>query len=119
MSWKTALEPGTTVVLSTTNNDGSPHANIVASKGFVDDKLLINNCAMATTLKNIKNNNAVCVVVQKNNEYYRIKGKATVYESGTYFEIAKERNQPPPVKSAIVVEITEVFDLDKSEKVLI
>ena len=117
MNWKKTLESGTLIVLSTTNVDGSPHSNVVTSKGFIDDKLLINNCQMKTTIKNIQNNSSVCIIVQKNDEYYRIKGKTKIYSSGKYFEAAIKRNRPPPVKSAVVVDIIEVFDLDKLLKI--
>ena len=116
--WKNALELGNNIVLSTSSKDGSPHAIVVTSKGFIDDKLLINACQMDTTLRNIKENNKVCIVANYNNRYFRIKGTASIYSSGKYFDIAKARNKPPPVKHAVIIEIKEVFDLDKAKRLL-
>lgn len=117
MAWRNALKWGNNIILSTSSKDSNPHAIVVTSKGFVSDRLLINACQMDTTLRNIQENNKVCLVAKLNNEYYRIKGIARIYSSGKYFDIAIARNKPPPVKHAIVVEIKEVFDLDKAKRV--
>jgi len=119
MTWKNALKEGQELVLATSSKDAKPNANIVISNGFVDDKLLIANCLMTTTLKNIKENNRVCIVAKYEKEYYRVKGKATVYPSGKYFALAVKRSGPGyPVKHAIAIDIEEVFDLDKGKKIL-
>jgi len=118
MSWKETIDYGEELVLVTCSKDCKPNANVVISKGFIGNKLLINDCQMDRTRKNIEENAAVCVVARKNGEYYRIKGKASVYFEGEYFDIAKERETEYELKSAILVDIGEVFDLDKVEKVL-
>lgn len=118
MAWKDTLQEGQEIVLVTSSKNGEPNANIVISKGFVDDKLLINDCQMSQTIKNIKENPLVCIIGKKEGEYYRIKGKASVYSSGKYFKISLERESSHKVKNSIVVEIKEVFDLDKVKKVL-
>ncbi len=118
MSWKDALQNGQEIVLTTSSKDGTPHAIVVISLGFVDNKLLIGACQMKVTLKNIKENNKVSIVAKFNNEYYRIDGIATIYSDGKYLDAAIERSEPPLPKQAIVIDIKEVFDLDKVERVL-
>ena len=73
---------------------------------------------MSMTFKNIQENNKVCVIAKHEKEYYRVKGKAIVYSSGKYFDLAVERSGPGyPVKHAILIDIEEVFDLDKLKKI--
>ena len=117
MSWKKALQQGHEIVLATSWED-KPHAIVVISLGFCDNKLLIGACQMKTTLENIKKNNKVCIVAKYNNEYYRIKGAVSIYSSGKYLETAIERSEPPLPHHALVIEISEVFDLDKGKKIL-
>ena len=113
MDWKKIFKEGEELVLATYSAESGPHAIVVASQGFVEDKLLINACQMRTTLANLKNDNRVSVVAMNNGKYLRLKGTAKLHDSGKYFEIAKKRNTDPSVKCAIVIEIKDVFDLDK------
>jgi len=118
MAWKDTLALGNELVLVTSSKKGKPNANVVISKGFVDGKLLINNCQMSHTIRNIKANPAVCIVARKDGEYYRITGKAKSYASGKYFVEAQKREKVYPVKSAIIIRIEKVFDLDKAKQLL-
>ncbi len=56
MDWKKAFKKGNLIILATINEKNQPHANIVASLGFVDDKILIANSQMQTTIKNLQKN---------------------------------------------------------------
>jgi len=118
MPWKDALASGSELVLVTSSKKGLPNANVVISKGFVGNRLLINNCQMNLTLKNILENGSVCVIARANGGYYRIAGKAKSYSSGKYFVAAKKREKVYPVKSAIIIRIENVFDLDKAKQLL-
>jgi uncharacterized pyridoxamine 5'-phosphate oxidase family protein len=118
MAWKDALQRGQELVLATSSKGGRPHAIYVTSEGMADDKLLINDCQMGTTLKNIEENNEVCIVAKCGGEYYRMKGRAAVYSSGKYFDLCVGRNKARPIRHVIAVGIGEVFDLDKGKKVL-
>lgn len=113
MDRKDYLKSGQELVLCTTTPNGNPHANVVVSKGFVGEKLLINDCEMKQTLVNLKNNQNVCLVVKNNETYLRIKGRIEIYNQGEYLEIAKKRNKGlSKVKNTILVQVHEVFDLD-------
>jgi len=109
MSWKTNLQFGKEIILSTSSKVGKPNAGIVISRGIVDEKLLVADCQMDTTLKNLKENNLICVIAG----YYRIKGKARILRSGKYFDICVKKEKDYKVKNAILIDIKEVFDLDK------
>ena len=113
MNRKQSFEPWKELVLSTSSKLWIPHANIVISLWFVDDKLLVADCQMVTTIKNLKENAYVCVVA----DYYRICGNAEIYTSGKYFDIAIKKNDGYTVKNAIVISINEIVDMDKNLKV--
>jgi len=117
MTWKNALAQGQELVFVTSSTTGKPHANVVISMGFVDGKLLIADCEMVRSAKNAKADPNVCVVTTKKG-YYRMKGRASLYTSGKYFETAVKRTGPKyKVKHAIVIGIREVFDLNEMKKV--
>ena len=118
MAWREILEQKQEIVLATSSKDSKPRAIVVVSLGFVDGKLLIGICLMKTTLENLKENNRISIVVKYGKEYYRIDGKAEIYSSGKYLDVAIEKSNPPLPKQALVVTIEEVFDLDKGEKIL-
>lgn len=116
MSWKEALKEGQELVLATSSKNGKPNANVVISNGLFDDKILISNCQMKTSIENIRENDNVCIIAKIKKEYYRIRGLAKSYSSGKYFDVAIKKATPEyPVKTAITVDIKEVFDLDKGK----
>jgi hypothetical protein len=117
MTWKIALQKGHEIILASSSKKCNPRAIVVISLGFVDNELLIGACQMKITLENIRENNRVSIVTKYKNEYYRIDGNATIYSSGKYFDIALERSKPPLPKHVVVVDIKEVYDLDKLKKV--
>ncbi|PIZ51025.1 hypothetical protein COY27_05225 [Candidatus Woesearchaeota archaeon CG_4_10_14_0_2_um_filter_33_13] len=114
MSWENAFKTGTELVLATSSKKGDPNANIVISLGFVDNKLLVADCQMNITIKNLQSNNKICVIPKNYSEgYYRVKGSVEILNSGKYFDICTKGNKQFPVKNAILIDIKEVFDLDK------
>jgi len=104
--------------LATSSQTGDPHANIVISLGFIDDKLLIANSQMSATLENLKKTKKICIVPRNNKEgYYRLKGSVEIFDSGKYLNLCNDSDKQFPTKSAIVVSIEEVFDLDNLKKI--
>lgn len=113
MTWKSNFEKGKEVILTTSSKDNVPNTNIVISLGFVDDKLLVADCQMNNTIKNLKENQNICIV----GGYFRIKGKVNIYSSGKYFDLCVKDNSDYKVNNAILTTINEVFDLDKVKSV--
>lgn len=109
MSWKQNFRKGKEIILSTSSKNGLPNANIVVSLGFIEGKLLIADCQMKKTIKNLKENNHICII----GGYFRVKGRADIFSSGEYFEICSKNSAGYKVKNAILITIKEVFDLDK------
>ena len=118
MSWKQATQEGQEIILATSSKENTPHAIIVISLGLLNDKLLIGACLTKTSLENIKNNNRVSLVAKYKNEYYRIDGWAKIYCTGKYLDITYKKSKPPMPKAAILIDIREVFDLDKQKKII-
>ena len=112
MSWKEAFAKGKELVLATTNSNG-PHANITISLGMHDGKLLVADCQMDTTRKNLEQSKEICVV----GGYYRIKGTVELQNSGTYYDLCVKENDDYKVNQAILVSIKEIFDLDNVQPV--
>ena len=108
-NWKENFKEGKELILTTASEDGDPNANIVISLGFVDDKLLIADCQMKTTIDNLSKNPKACVI----SGYFKIKGSVEIFSAGKYFDLCVEKNKEYKVKNAILVEIKNVFDLNK------
>jgi hypothetical protein len=109
MNWQSNFKKGKEIILSTSSRNNIPNANIVISLGFIENKLLIADCQMKKTMKNLKENNHVCVI----GGYFRIKGKADILSSGKYFDICVKNNASYKVKNGILITTKEVFDLDR------
>jgi len=109
MNWKSSFKKGKEIILSTSSKNNIPNANIVISLGFNENKLLIADCQMKNTIKNLKENSHICVI----GGYFRIKGKANILSSGKYFDICVKNSANYKVKNAILITIKEGFDLDR------
>ena len=119
MTWKDALQAGQEIVLATCSKKCVPRAIVVVSLGFADGKLLIGAAPMKTSFQNIEENGLVSIVAKREGEYYRLGGNAAIHNSGKYLDLAIERSKPPLPTRAILVEVKEVFDLDKGTPVKI
>ena len=114
MNWKNNFKKGKEIILTTSSKDNIPNANIVISLGFVDDKLLVADCQMNTTIKNLKENPNICVI----GGYIRLRGTVEIFSSDKYFDLCVKENKGFEVKRVILISIKEVFGLDKVKKIL-
>ncbi|MEI7621097.1 MAG: pyridoxamine 5'-phosphate oxidase family protein [Candidatus Moraniibacteriota bacterium] len=114
MSWKDYFKESCEIVLATSSKDGIPNANIVISLGLIGGKLLVSNCQMNKTMKNLQENNKLCII----GGHFRIKGVVEIFSSGEYLELCMQKSNGYKVKSAILVTINEIFDLDKLAEIL-
>ena len=76
---------------------------------------------MKKSFENLKHNkNISLATIDKGNYYYMANGKSEIYSSGEYFDIAMEKSKDDNIKPhhILVVDIKEVFDLDKVKKIL-
>jgi predicted pyridoxine 5'-phosphate oxidase superfamily flavin-nucleotide-binding protein len=115
MNWKNSFKKGKELMLATSSADNKPNANIVISLGFVDGKLLVADCLMNNTIRNLAINNSICVI----GGHFRAKGTVEIFSKGKYFDICVENNDKYKAKNAILITVNEVFDLNKVESIII
>jgi len=113
MSWEECFQEGKEIIVASSSKNGVPNANIVTSLGLLDNKLLFANCQMTNTIKNLKENKTVCII----GGHFRVKGMVEIYSSGKYFDICVDKTKEYSVKDAILLNINNVFDMDKVEVV--
>jgi predicted pyridoxine 5'-phosphate oxidase superfamily flavin-nucleotide-binding protein len=115
--WKESFREGKELVLSTCSSLARPNANIVISLGFSGGRLMVADCSMATTIKNLKENPRICVI----GGYFKIIGRAKIFNSGDVFrkcvEIVASQDKTLKVKNAILVDAEAVFDLENAKKI--
>ncbi|MGB9708147.1 MAG: pyridoxamine 5'-phosphate oxidase family protein [Candidatus Pacearchaeota archaeon] len=107
------------IVFGTSNKNGKPNLIFVASCGLFNNKLLIADCQMNKTLKNLKGNKAVALCAFDKQNYFQIKGKALYTNKGKWFKLVKKycedtRYKP---KGAVLVTIKEVYNLDNGKRI--
>jgi predicted pyridoxine 5'-phosphate oxidase superfamily flavin-nucleotide-binding protein len=103
---------------STVDKKGKPHSIAVAYTKIFNDEIVITNTHIKESIRNIKANKNVSLVVWNNNWEkacvgFELKGTAENYTSGKWFELVKNMpdNKGYNVKSAIVVTITKIKKL--------
>ncbi len=104
------------LALATVDEENKPHCIAVSFvKVFPPDKLLITDNYMVETIKNLKRNPNVSLVVWNPNWReecvgYELRGKAEYFTSGKWYEIVKKlpENQGEPCKGAILVTIYKI-----------
>ena len=109
-----------TVVLATATKNGVPNVVPINAKKIIDDEtILISDQFLNKTLTNMKDNPQVALTCWDKYEGYQIKGKATIEISGQLYqdtarwieERGKKLNIPLKSKGAIVVKITEIYNV--------
>jgi hypothetical protein len=113
MTWEEHFKEGKEVILATSSKFGEPNANITLSLGFVDNQLLLADSRMDTTMRNLKENNKVAVI----GGYFKIKGTAMLFTSGEYFDICVKKIANFRVKTAILIKIDHLVDLENVKKI--
>ena len=113
------------VVLATATKKGIPNVVPIAAKKIIDDEtILISDQFLNKTLTNMKDNPQVALTCWDKNEGYQIKGMATIETSGPLYqdtarwieELGRKLNIPMKSKGAVVVKITEIYDVSPGPK---
>ena len=113
MKWPDNFKKGKEIILATASKKSAPNANIVMSLGFIDDKLIIADCQMKKTIKNLRENDKVCVI----GGYFRLRGKAKIFKEGIYFDHCVKNSGGHEVKNAILIKVNEVYNLDEGIRI--
>ena len=86
-------------------------------KWISNNRVLVADNFMKKTKQNILDNSNVSFVVEKIREYpFQFKGKIKVYTEGEYYEEVKKMVEKYTPKSALVIEISEVYSVNSKDK---
>jgi predicted pyridoxine 5'-phosphate oxidase superfamily flavin-nucleotide-binding protein len=102
------------LVVTTVKDNSRPNAVVVAFAKVLEDKILITDNFMNQTVKDLKKNDSVCLLVwDKKWEGYKIIGKAKYFVSGKWFEYVKnmKENKGLPAKGAVLVTVEKIIKL--------
>jgi uncharacterized pyridoxamine 5'-phosphate oxidase family protein len=101
------------LALATVSNKKPYVIAVSCCKILDEDKLLITDNFMNSTIKNIfKNNNVALVTWDKKERELQILGKAKYYNKGKWLKCVKEakENKGMPAKGAILVKINKIIE---------
>jgi hypothetical protein len=105
------------IALATINEPGNPHCIALGNaKAISKNQILIGNCFMVQTVKNIKRNPEVSICAWNRNWEdnclgYELLGKAEYFTEGPYLEKVKEIHVGFDVKGAVVVTVSKIIKL--------
>ena len=101
-----------TIAVSTINKD-KPHTIFILYPKIIDNKIIITDNYMKTTVENLKINQNICLAFFEGEKGWRIDGKARYYNSGKWLDYVKKlkENKGMPAKGAIVIEIEKINEL--------
>lgn len=105
------------VILSTVNKERQPHCIIVQPSRIEEDRIILSNIQMKTSIENLEENNKCCINIysQENDDMQiKIHGNAIISNSGELYNDIKEyeetNNLQPELKvnSIVVVNIQSI-----------
>jgi len=101
------------VALATIGSDGRPHNIAVEVNDFENNKVIITNNQMRTTMENIKSNPYVSLVFWEGDDGVRIDGKVEYFDSGEWLDFVKglPENKGFAANGALVVEVEKIKNL--------
>ncbi|MBR9705426.1 pyridoxamine 5'-phosphate oxidase family protein [Candidatus Pacearchaeota archaeon] len=101
------------VALATIGSDGKPHNIAVELNSFENNKVVITNNEMKTTVENIKSNPYVSLVYWKGDDGVRIDGKVEYFDSGKWLDFVKglPENKGFAANGALVIEVNKITKL--------
>jgi len=104
--------------LATCSNEQIPNVvPIKYLKWIGNNKVLVADNFMKKTKQNILNNSNVSFVVKEIREHpFQFKGKVTIYTEGNYFDEAVKMVENHKPKSALVMEIKEVYSVNSKDQ---
>lgn len=118
---KNLLKKEETIFLATSSKDATPNLVAVESCGRVDgNKVLIADCHMGKTAKNLKENNKVSILATDEEEYFQIKGTSEYQTEGEHFDRMSEKLKGTEytVKGMVVITCKEIYDLQRYTRLL-
>ncbi|MBU0627905.1 MAG: pyridoxamine 5'-phosphate oxidase family protein [Nanoarchaeota archaeon] len=104
--------------LATCSNEKIPNVvPIKCVKWIGNNKVLVADNFMKKTKQNILDNPHVSFVLKEAREYpFQFKGKVKIYGKGEYFDEAVKMVEKYRPKSALVIEINEIYSVNSKDK---
>jgi len=102
-----------TIAVATADKQGKPHNIAIMYAKVRDDKIVITNNYMKTTVNNLKENNKISLVFWQKEKGWRIDGEAEYFDSGEWLDFVKDmpENKDMPCKGAVVINVKEIKEL--------
>lgn len=102
-----------TIAIASVNKNNQPHNIFIMYAKVIDNKIVVTDNYMKTTIENIKNNPNLSLAFYKGETGFRIDGVAQYYNSGKWLEFVKKipENKDCPAKGAIIIEVKEIKSL--------
>ena len=109
---KNQLEKAT-IAVATIDSDNKPHAIAIMYAKVNEDKIIITNNYMKTTIENLKKNPYISLVFWKGEKGWRVDGKTEYYDSGKWLDFVKsmKENEGEPANGALVIEVENIKEL--------
>ncbi len=103
-----------TIALASVNNEGNPHNIAIMYAKIKNNKIIITDNYMKTTVENIQNNQNVSLVFWEEEKGWRIDGKAEYQNSGDWLDFVKslKENEELPAKGAVIINIEKVEEIN-------
>ena len=102
-----------TISVATVTPENKPHSIAIMYAKVKNEKIVITNNHMSSTLKNLENNPYVSLVFWEGENGWRIKGKVDYFDSGKWLDFVKNmpENKDEPANGALVINIEEIREL--------
>jgi len=101
------------IAVATVDSENKPHVIAVMYVKIKDDKIVITNNYMSSTLKNLNNNPNVSLVFWEKEKGWRIDGRAEYFNSGEWLDFVKglPENKGESANGALVIDIENIKEL--------
>ena len=98
---------------ATVDNEGKPHNIVIMYAKVKDEKIIITDNYMKTTVENIKFNPNISLVFWEGEKGWRVDGKAEYFDQGEWLDFVKslKENERFSPKGALVINVEEVNEL--------
>ncbi len=102
-----------TIALASVNSKGKPHNIAIMDAKVRNEKIIISDNYMETTVENIRDNPNISLVFWEKERGWRIDGKAEYHNSGKWLDFVKslKENKGFPAKGALVINTEKIENL--------
>jgi len=102
-----------TIAIATVDNNKNPHNIAIMYAKVKNNKIIITNNYMNTTINNLKSNKNISLVFWEGENGWGIDGEVEYHDSGNWLEFVKSlpENKNEPTKGAVVISVNNIRKL--------